>query len=54
MNDQLRPYHLHFGYCVFDEIVAFVISAKENKLYADRDAAFDAAVLMKVLPKFHG
>jgi hypothetical protein len=54
LNDQLRPCQLHFGYRVFDEIVTFLISAEENDLYAGRDAAFDAAVLMKVLPKFHG
>jgi hypothetical protein len=54
LNDQLRPYQLHFAYRVFDEIVSFLICAKRNELYSDMDAAFDAAVLMKVLPKFHG
>jgi hypothetical protein len=54
LNEQLRPYYLHFGYRVFDEIVSFLISAEKNGLYAVRDMAFDAAVLMKVLPKFHG
>jgi 5-methylcytosine-specific restriction endonuclease McrBC GTP-binding regulatory subunit McrB len=54
LNDQLHPYCLHFGYRVFDEIVSFLIAAEANELYADRDASFDAAVLMKVLPKFHG
>lgn len=57
LNDLLRPYDLHFGYRVFDEIVAFLAAAEENNLYANlggMEAAFDAAVLMKVLPKFHG
>ena len=57
LNDLLRPHDLHFGYRVFDEIVAFLAAAESNKLYDDLDgaeAAFDAAVLMKVLPKFHG
>lgn len=54
LNDQLRPYHLHFGYRVFDEIISFLVSAEANGLYENTDAAFDAAVLMKVLPKFHG
>ena len=54
LNSQLRPYQLHFAYRVFDEIVSFLICAERNQLYQERDEAFDAAVLMKVLPKFHG
>jgi len=57
LNDLLRPHNFHFGYRVFDEIVAFLAAAEENDLYADlggMEAAFDAAVLMKILPKFHG
>jgi 5-methylcytosine-specific restriction endonuclease McrBC GTP-binding regulatory subunit McrB len=54
LSEQLRPYQLHFGYRIFDEIVTFLISAEANGLYPDTDTAFDAAVLMKVLPKFHG
>jgi 5-methylcytosine-specific restriction enzyme B len=57
LNDWLRPYELHFGYRVFDEIIAFLISAEQNQMYekrSDGNEAFDAAVLMKVLPKFHG
>ena len=57
LNEQLRPYGLHFGYRVFDEIVAFLIAAQHNHLYdglGGVTAALDAAVLMKVLPKFHG
>ena len=57
LNDLLRPYDLHFGYRVFDEILWFLDAAEYNKLFADLgdyEAALDAAVLMKVLPKFHG
>jgi len=57
LNQALQPYDLHFGYRVFDEIVAFLLSAEHNGLYEELGglpAALDAAVLMKVLPKFHG
>jgi predicted RNA-binding protein with PUA-like domain len=56
LNNLLRPYDLHFGYRVFDEIVAFNDAAGRNGLFdgLGTAAAFDAAVLMKVLPKFHG
>ncbi len=57
LNQALQPYDLHFGYRVFDEIIAFLLSAEHNGLYEELGglpAALDAAVLMKVLPKFHG
>ena len=57
LNNLLRPYELHFGYRVFDEIVSFLIAAQRNGMYdglGGEEAAFDAAILMKVLPKFHG
>lgn len=57
LNESLQPYDLHFAYRVFDEIVSFLVSAKENGFFGEPnglDSAFDAAVLMKVLPKFHG
>ena len=61
LNQQLRPAYMHFGYRVFDEILAFVDLGMKNGLFAafgDPDdplvAPFDAAVQMKVLPKFHG
>ncbi len=57
LNNLLRPHHLHFGYRVFDEICAFIDWAEWNGLWGEPfawEAAFDAAVLMKVLPKFHG
>jgi hypothetical protein len=61
LNLRLRPHHLHFGFRVFDEVVAFVSYGKSNGLFngmpPDGDpvtAAFDAAAMMKILPKFHG
>jgi 5-methylcytosine-specific restriction endonuclease McrBC GTP-binding regulatory subunit McrB len=56
LNSLLRAYDLHFGYRVFDEIVSFLSAADQSGLYESLGgmAAFDAAVLMKVLPKFHG
>jgi hypothetical protein len=59
LNALLRSHDLHFGYRVFDEIMMFLISAEGSPVFDGfgpdgLDAAFDAAVLMKVLPKFHG
>jgi len=57
LNRQLMPYDFHFGYRVFDEIISFLASAEDNGLFQDfdgRHSALDAAILMKVLPKFHG
>jgi 5-methylcytosine-specific restriction endonuclease McrBC GTP-binding regulatory subunit McrB len=63
LNCTLQPYDLHFGYRVLDEIALFVQNATqaldgvgkldENEEMA-KDKALDYAVLMKVLPKFHG
>jgi len=57
LNDQLRPYDLHFAYRVFDEIMVFLDNGQAAPWFdgfAGLDDAFDSAVLMKVLPKFHG
>ncbi|MGB8648556.1 MAG: EVE domain-containing protein [Anaerolineae bacterium] len=57
LNALLRPYGLHFGYRVFDEVILFLCAADSNRLFAgsgNLETALDAAVLMKVLPKFHG
>ncbi len=55
LNELLRQSNHHFGYRVFDEIVEFLIAADENGMFsAIEDDPFDTAVLMKVLPKFHG
>ena len=52
----LAAQHRHFGYRVANEIARFVNLAREQA--ADEktavDAAFDLALLQKVLPKFHG
>ena len=54
----LEREHRHFGYRVANEIARFVNLAREQAAEADRDAAvdaaFDLALLQKVLPKFHG
>jgi hypothetical protein len=58
----LMPHTLHFAYRVRDEMARFVGYALESPLSDgfgdDAEAvfqgAFDASVLMKVLPKFHG
>ncbi len=59
LGDSLEPYDLHFGYRVIDEIALFFQNARESANkgiveFADDDEIFDLAVLMKVLPKFHG
>jgi energy-coupling factor transporter ATP-binding protein EcfA2 len=57
LNNLLQPYDMHFGYRVFDEIAAFLANAELNQLYQYMEPPadpFDAAILMKVLPKFHG
>ena len=52
----LEPEQRHFGYRVANEIARFVNLAREQS--TDKDgaarAAFDLAILQKVLPKFHG
>jgi hypothetical protein len=60
LNDALLPYDLGFGYRVVDEIALFVYLAKQQKYFLpdfegkSLEKAKDLAVLMKVLPKFHG
>ena len=59
LNKALEPYDLHFGYRVVDEIALFFQSAKESQdrgivEFENDDEIFDLALLMKVLPKFHG
>ena len=57
LNELLRPHDFQFGYRTFDEIMAYVDTAATNGVFerlGGLSAAFDAAVLMKVLPKFHG
>lgn len=60
LNQALEPYDLHFGYRVVDEIALFFKKARESQEgggiveFKDEDEIFDLALLMKVLPKFHG
>lgn len=57
LEAELRPYELHFGYRVADEILMFLANASQYGWFDELGglpAAFDSAVLMKVLPKFHG
>ena len=58
LHDILERQHRHFGYRVANEIARFVNLAREQAAEADTDpavdAAFDLALLQKVLPKFHG
>ncbi len=53
LNDRLSRYRMHFGYRVFDEIVQYLANNEANAMQP-LEAAFDEAVLMKVLPKFTG
>jgi len=52
----LERQHRHFGYRVANEIARFVNLAREQAEDpgAATNAAFDLALLQKVLPKFHG
>jgi len=67
LKSLLQPYDLHFAYRVFDEVIAFTANAEGSPVFEGfgwgegeptferrLDDAFDTAVLMKVLPKFHG
>ena len=56
LHEILQTEHRHFGYRVANEIARFVNLAREQSKNTDRavDAAFDLALLQKVLPKFHG
>lgn len=54
LHGLLRPYDLHFGYRVYDEIVAFLEAADRNGWFEDIGDPLDAALCMKVLPRFRG
>jgi hypothetical protein len=53
--NSLLPENLKFGYRVFDEVISFIYNS-ENSIFqfSDGNEAFDLAIKMKVLPKFHG
>jgi 5-methylcytosine-specific restriction endonuclease McrBC GTP-binding regulatory subunit McrB len=50
----LRPYHLHFGYRVINEIAHFIRNAHELIQNFNLDEVMDIQILQKILPKFHG
>ncbi|WP_457621697.1 MrcB family domain-containing protein [Persephonella sp.] len=55
INQILKPFNLHFGYRVFDEIIMFLYNCQNSLIpFENLDEAFDLALKMKVLPKFHG
>jgi len=51
----LEPFHMHFGYRVADEILVYLLNARclDDPAF-NLHAAFDCAVLQKILPRFHG
>ncbi len=53
--NNILPPSLKFGYRVFDEIISFMLNSKDSLVeFTDNREAFDIAVKMKILPKFHG
>lgn len=58
LSDALRPHDLHFAYRSYDEIMSFVGNASGAPWFdgfdSELDAAFDAACLAKILPRFNG
>lgn len=59
LHELLRDSGLGFGYRAFDEIMQFLSALESSPLRSGlprdpQDEAFDMAVCMKVLPKFHG
>lgn len=53
--NSILPSNLQFGYRVFDEIILFILNS-ENSIFEfkNNQEAFDIAIKMKILPKFHG
>jgi len=55
INKTLKKYNLDFGYRVFDEIIMFLYNSENSQYkFENLNEAFDLAIKMKVLPKFHG
>ncbi len=59
LNSILDDYSMHFGYRVMDEIALFYTNAEESSKkgiihFDSPNQVIDVAILMKVLPKFHG
>ncbi len=53
LNGLLKRNRFHFGYRIFDEIAQYLHNNDQNGMMPFPEA-FDAAVFMKVLPKFAG
>ncbi len=54
LNAQLQIHDAGFGYRVFDEIVAFCALSRQSDAFASVEAAFDAAVTAKIVPRLSG
>ena len=59
LHKTLQPYGLEFGYRVVDEVLQFLAALGDAPVIdglprSPEDLAFDTALCMKVLPKFHG
>jgi 5-methylcytosine-specific restriction endonuclease McrBC GTP-binding regulatory subunit McrB len=55
LNQLLKPFEMHFGYRVADEVLLYLWNAQElNDPAFSLDVAFDHQIYQKVLPKFHG
>jgi 5-methylcytosine-specific restriction endonuclease McrBC GTP-binding regulatory subunit McrB len=55
LNALLRPYTLHFGYRVADEVLLYLWNAHQlGDAAFSLDTAFDYQCYQKILPKFHG
>ncbi len=50
----LKPYNLHFGYRVINEISRFLLLAEEWLEKYSFEQTFDVQIVQKILPKFHG
>ena len=52
--DILRPFNLHFGYRVINEISRYICYANDAVDKFDLNTVMDIQILQKILPKFHG
>jgi hypothetical protein len=54
LNSALESSGAGFGFRVFDEILTFCAVAAQNGLFESENAAFDAAVALKIAPRLRG
>jgi len=55
LNGLLKPYNMHFGYRVAEEILLYLWNAHVlSDQGFDLSTAFDYQIYQKILPKFHG